>query len=121
MSLFADYCREKGMIVAENERGFMSAYVHNSVCFVDNFYVAPSYRGTSTAFRLTMETIHQAEKLGCALFAAEIYKSDPMYDYILRLHLHFGMMRTEETEFKTITSKRIGVVRLDMLHGPLVR
>ncbi len=107
MSLFGDYCREKGMLIVENEKGFMSAYVHNSVCFVDNFYVVPKYRGMSTAFRLTMQIITEAEKRGCTQFAAEVYKSDPLYAYIVRLHLHFGMSIIEDTPYKTITSKRI--------------
>lgn len=106
-SLFAEYCREKGMIVVENEKGFMSAYVHNSVCMVDNFYVIPQARGKSAAFRLTMALIELAKERGCHTFCAEIYKIDPLYHYILRLHKHFGMSPVEETPFKTVTAKRI--------------
>ena len=107
MSLFANYCREKGMIVVETERGFMTAFVHNSVCLVDNFYVVPEYRGTSTAMRLTLETIAKAKEKGCTEFAAEVYKSDPLYNYIVNLHRHFGMSVIDDNEFKTVTSKRI--------------
>ena len=106
-SLFGSYCLEKGMIVVETERGFMTAFVHNGVCLVDNFYVKPEYRGTGSALQLTLQTIKRAEDLGCTEFAAEIYKSDPLYEYILRLHKHFGMSIIEDTEFKTVTSKRI--------------
>ena len=111
MSLFANYCREKGMIVVENERGFMSANVHDGVCFIDNFYVVPEYRGTRVALRLTLEIIRLAEEKGCTLFAAEIYKIDPLYHYILRLHKHFGMEVTEDTPYKTVTYKRINNAR----------
>ncbi len=110
-SLFADYWREKGHIIVESERGFMSAIVHNSVCLVDNFYVKPEYRGTGTALQLTLQTVKVAEDRGCTQFAAEIYKSDPLYDYILRLHKHFGMEPIEETPYKIVTSKRINNVR----------
>lgn len=106
-SLFGDYCREKGMVVAENEKGFMTAFIHSGVCLVDNFYVVPELRGTRAALRLTLDVIRQAETLGCVQFVAEIYKVDPLYAYILRLHRHFGMDIVEDTEFKTITSKRI--------------
>ncbi len=107
MSLFADYWREKGHVIVENERGFMSAIVHDGICMVDNFYVKPEYRGTSTALQLTLQTVKIAADRGCVQFAAEIYKSDPLYDYILRLHRHFGMSPIEDNEFKTVTSKRI--------------
>lgn len=106
-SLWADYFREKGYVVVENERGFMSAIVHGDVCMIDNFYVKPECRGTRAAFGLTLEIIDIARKRGCTQFAAEIYKSDPLYSYILRLHKHFGMSIVEETEFKTTTAKGI--------------
>jgi GNAT superfamily N-acetyltransferase len=107
MSLFGNYCREKNMVVVENERGFMTAFVLNGICLVDNFYVAPEYRGTGTALHLTLQIIKRAKDQGCTEFAAEIYKSDPLYEYILGLHKHFGMTVIEDTEFKTMTSKRI--------------
>lgn len=107
MSLFADYCREKGMIVVENDKGFMSAVIHSGVCLVDNFYVKPEFRGTRTALNLTLDVIKQAETHKCTMFSAEIYKVDPLYAYILRLHRHFGMSVIDDTEFKTITAKRI--------------
>lgn len=110
-SLFSDYCREKGLVIVENERGFMSAVIHNGVCLVDNFYVRPEFRGTGTALQLTLQTIKRAEDAGCTEFAAEIYKSDPLYAYILRLHRHFGMTCIEDDEFKTTTSKRINNAR----------
>lgn len=109
MSLYAEYWREKGHIIVETQRGFMSAIIHSGVCFVDNFYVVPKYRGTSTALHLTLQIIKQAEDRGCTEFAAEIYKSDPLYDYIVRLHRHFGMSVIDDTEFKTTTSKRINL------------
>jgi hypothetical protein len=107
LSLFADYWREKGHIIVETERGFMSAIIYGGVCMVDNFYVKPEYRGTSTALQLTLQTVKAAEDAGCTEFAAEIYKTDPLYEYILGLHKHFGMSAIEDTEFKTVTSKRI--------------
>lgn len=106
-SLFADYWREKGHVIVENEKGFMSAIIHSGVCFVDNFYVRPEYRGTATAFRLTMAVVKLAEERGCTQFAAEVYKSDPLYAYIIALHGHFGMSPIEDTPYKTVTSKRI--------------
>lgn len=106
-SLFANYCLEKGMIVSENEKGFMTAYVHDGTCMVDNFYVIPEARGKSAAFRLTLDVIRQAKERGCEVFCAEIYKVDPLYDYILRLHKHFGMEPVEETDFKIVTAKSI--------------
>lgn len=106
-SIWHDYFKEKGLIVVESADGFMSAYVHNGVCLVDNFYVRPEKRGTKLALSLTLRTIQKAKQAGCNDFAAEIYKSDPAYDYILRLHKHFGMCVVEDNEFKTITSKRI--------------
>lgn len=109
--MFGDYCREKGMIVVETDRGFMTAYTHNGVCLVDNFYVKPEWRGTSSALHLTLQVIKRAEDMGCTEFAAEVYKSDPLYRYILRLHEHFGMTVVEDTEFKTVTSKRINHAR----------
>jgi GNAT superfamily N-acetyltransferase len=107
MSLFADYWREKGHLIVETERGFMSAIIHEAVCYVDNFYVQPEYRGTGSALQLTLQVIKRAKDCGCKEFVAEIYKSDPLYDYILGLHKHFGMTVVEDTAFKTITSKRI--------------
>ena len=105
--MWADYFEEKGLIVIETKNGFMSAYVIGDVCMVDNFYVKPSHRGTSSAFQLTLQLIHLAKERGCRHFCAEIYKSDSAYDYILRLHEHFGMKVVEDTEHKTITSKEI--------------
>lgn len=107
MSLFADYWQEKGHLIVETKRGFMSAIIHGTVCYVDNFYVCPEYRGTGSALQLTLQVIKRAKDRGCEQFAAEVYKSDPLYDYILGLHKHFGMEVVEDTEFKTITSKRI--------------
>jgi hypothetical protein len=107
MSNFGDYCREKGLIIVETERGFMSAIIHEQVCMVDNFYVKPEYRGTSTALQLTLQIIKRAEDLGCTIFCAEVYKSDPLYDYNVSLHRHFGMSVIDDNEFKTTTSKRI--------------
>lgn len=107
MSLFADYWREKGHLIVETGNGFMSAIVHGPTCYVDNFYVRPEQRGTGSALQLTLQTIERAKERGCEEFSAEVYKSDPMYHYILRLHKHFGMEVVEDTEFKTVTSKRI--------------
>lgn len=95
------------MVVAENDKGFMSAYICGDVCLVDNFYVKPEYRGTPTAYRLTMQIVKMAEEAGCTQFAAEIYKSDPLYHYIVGLHRHFGMSVITDTPFKTTTAKRI--------------
>ena len=106
-SLWASYFREKGLLVVETLNGFMSAYIHEGVCVVDNFYVKPEKRGTGSALQLTIQLIEQAKQAGCQDFAAEIYKSDPMYAYILGLHRHFGMEVIEDTDFKTVTSKRI--------------
>jgi len=111
MSLFAEYWREKGHLIVETERGFMASITNGQVCYVDNFYVKPEYRGTGAALQLTLQTIKRAEDKGCTQFCAEIYKSDPLYDYILRLHRHFGMEVVEDTEFKTVTSKRINNAR----------
>ncbi len=107
MSLFADYWREKGHLIVETQRGFMSAIIHNTMCYVDNFYVRPEYRGTGTALQITLQIIKQAKERGCTDFAAEIYKADPLYEYIVSVHRHFGMSVIEDTEFKTVTSKRI--------------
>lgn len=107
VSLFAEYWREKGHLIVETQRGFMSAVIHDTLCYVDNFYVRPQYRGTSSALQLTLQTIKQAQDRGCKSFAAEVYKSDPMYNYILGLHKHFGMRIIEDTEYKTVTSKEI--------------
>jgi GNAT superfamily N-acetyltransferase len=106
-SLFAEYWREKGHLIIETERGFMSAIIHGPMCYVDNFYVKPEYRGTGSALQLTLQTIQQAKERGCTDLSAEVYKSDPLYTYILGLHKHFGMGIVEDTEFKTVTSKRI--------------
>jgi len=107
MSLFAEYWREKGHLIVETQRGFMSAIIHDTMCYVDSFYVKPEYRGTNSALQLTLQVIQRAKDRGCKEFAAEIYKSDPLYTYILGLHKHFGMSVIEDTEFKTVTSKRI--------------
>lgn len=107
LSLFAAYCLEKGLIIVETERGFMSAIIHEQVCMVDNFYVKPEYRGTGTALQLTLQTIKRAEDRGCTIFCAEVYKSDPLYEYIVKLHSHFGMSVIDDNEFKTTTSKGI--------------
>lgn len=107
MSLFADYWREKGHVIAENDKGFMSAIIHESVCMVDNFYVRPEYRGTSVAYRLTMQIVKIAEERGCTQFAAEIYKVDPLFWYIYGLHKKFGMLVIDDTPHKVVTSKRI--------------
>lgn len=109
-SLFADYCREKGMIVVENDKGFMSANVYQKTCMVDNFYVAPAYRGTRVAFKLTLAVIKEAQARGCNVFCAEIYKIDPLYSYSLRLHRHFGMEPVEDTQYKTVTAKSIEAI-----------
>lgn len=106
-SMWADYFREKGLLVVETERGFMSAYTMEKICMVDNFYVKLEYRGTSSALHLTLQLIQLAKDKGCTTFCAEIYKSDAMYSYILRLHKHFGMRVIEDTKYKTITSKEI--------------
>ena len=107
MSLYADYWREKGHLIVETKRGFMSAILSGALCYVDNFYVVPEYRGSGSALQLTLQTIELAKEHGCTNFAAEVYKSDPLYTYILRLHKHFGMEVVEDNEFKTVTSKRI--------------
>src|SRR5260221_1494469 len=106
-SMWASYFREKGLIVVETARGLMSAYIVDDVCMVDNFYVKPEYRGTGSALQLTLQLIKLAKDRGCQVFCAEIYKSDPAYSYILRLHNHFGMKVVEDTEYKTVTSKEI--------------
>jgi GNAT superfamily N-acetyltransferase len=106
-SIWADYFTEKGLLVLETKRGLMSAYVVGNVCMVDNFYVRPEYRGTGSALQITLQLIQRAKDRGCTVFCAEIYKSDPMYGYILRLHEHFGMKVVEDTEYKTVTSKEI--------------
>lgn len=106
-SMWADYFEEKGLLVVETQRGLMSAYVMENVCVVDNFYVKPEHRGTSSALHLTLQLISLAKARGCTTFCAEIYKSDTMYNYILRLHEHFGMKIVEDNEYKTITSKEI--------------
>lgn len=106
-SLWADYFTEKGLLVIETERGLMSAYIIGTVCMVDNFYVKPKYRGGSSALQLTLQLIQLAKDRGCTVFCAEIYKSDSMYNYILRLHEHFGMKVVEDGDFKTVTSKEI--------------
>ena len=107
MSLWKDYFEEKGLVVVENEKGLMSAYIVGEVIMVDNFYVKPEYRGTRSALQITLQLIHQAKERGCKSFCAEIYKSDPMYSYIRRLHAHFGMVVVEDTEYKTVTCKEI--------------
>ena len=107
MSLFADYWREKGHIIVETQRGFMSAIIHKTTCYVDNFYVKPEYRGTGSALQLTLQIIQRAKDRGCTEFCAEVYKSDPLYDYIVNLHRHFGMSVIDDNELITITSKRI--------------
>lgn len=107
MSLFAEYWREKGHLIVETKRGFMSAIIHGTMCYVDNFYVKPEYRGTASALHLTLQVIKEAQGRGCTEFAAEVYKSDPLYDYIVGLHKHFGMAIVNDDEFKTVTSKRI--------------
>lgn len=107
MSMWGNYFKEKGLLVVETDRGFMSAYVIGDVCMVDNFYVCPEYRGTSSALRLTLAIIEAAKTRGCKNFCAEIYKTDPLYSYILRLHKHFGMKVVDDRENKTITSKEI--------------
>lgn len=107
MSLYGDYCKEKGWIVVETQRGFMSAIIHEKMCYVENFYVRPEYRGSSSALQLTLQIIEEAKDRGCTDFAAEVYKSDPLYHYIVRLHRHFGMSVIDDNEFKTVTSKRI--------------
>lgn len=106
-SMWADYFQEKGLLVIETKRGLMSAYVMGNVCMVDNFYVRPAYRGTGSALQLTLQLIELAKDRKCTQFCAEIYKSDPLYSYILRLHEHFGMKVVEDTEYKTVTSKEI--------------
>lgn len=109
MSDWGDYFKSKGYIVIETEKGFMTAILHKDVCMVDNFYVRPEYRGTRVALRLTEKVISEAERAGCIHFTAEVYKSDPLYKYIVRLHAHFGMSVIEDTPYKTITSKRINL------------
>src|SRR5665213_1371916 len=111
MSLYGKYCREKGWVIVENERGFMSAIIHEKMCYVENFYVKPEYRGTSTALHLTLQTIKAAEDAGCTAFAAEVYKTDPLYEYILGLHKHFGMVEVSNDEFKVTNSKPIGALK----------
>lgn len=106
-SLWANYFEEKGLLVLETMRGLMSAYIIGNVCMVDNFYVKPEFRGTGSALQLTLQLIELAKERGCTVFCAEIYKSDPMYSYILRLHRHFGMSVVEDTAHKTVTSKEI--------------
>lgn len=106
-SLYGDYCREKGWIIVETDRGFMSAIISGPICLVENFYVKPEYRGTGSALQLTLQMVKRAEDAGCSEFAAEVYKSDPLYGYIVRLHRHFGMSVIEDTPYKTVTSKRI--------------
>ena len=106
-SMWRDYFEEKGLTVVETARGFMSAYIINDVCMVDNFYVRPEHRGTGSALQLTLQLIHIAKQKGCKTFCAEIYKTDPLYTYILGLHKHFGMEIVEDRENKTITSKEI--------------
>lgn len=106
-NMWASYFREKGLLVIETQRGLMSAYVVGQVCMVDNFYVKPEYRGTGSALQLTLQLIQEAKDRGCTMLCAEIYKSDALYAYILRLHEHFGMKVVEDTQYKTVTSKEI--------------
>lgn len=106
-SIWRDYFEEKGLVVVETQRGLMSAYIVGDVCMVDNFYVKPEYRGTGSALQLTLQLIELAKDRKCKTLCAEIYKSDPMYTYILGLHKHFGMEVVDDTEHKTITSKEI--------------
>ncbi len=106
-SLWADYWREKGYIVVETERGFISAIIHEDTCFIDNLYVKPEYRGTSSALQLALQVTKIAEDKGCNWLTAEVYKSDADYAYNVSLHRHFGLLPIEDTEFKTSTAKRI--------------
>lgn len=106
-SNWAAYFREKGFAVVETERGFISAIIHNDVCLVDNFYVCPEYRGTSTALQLALQMIKIAEDRGCTQFAAEVYKSDPLYSQNVALFEHFGMSTVADTQYITTIAKRI--------------
>lgn len=110
MSAWADYFREKGLLVVENDKGFMSAYIQGDTCVVDNFYVAPAFRGTRVALQLTLELIRLAKERKCTNFCAEIYKADPLYSYNLRLHRHFGMEPIEDDEFRTLTARSIEAI-----------
>ncbi len=106
-SLWKSYFEEKGMIVVETDKGFMAAFTHSGICLVDNFYVKPEYRGTPVALRITMAVVNEAKNRGCKQFCAEIYKSDPLFDYILGLHKKFGMQVIDEDEFHVMTSKSL--------------
>jgi len=107
LSLFADYWTEKGHLIVETERGFMSAICFGETCYVDNFYVRPEHRGTGSALQITLQTIERAKALGCKRFCAEIYKADPLYEYNLKLDKHFGMEVHADTPYKTVLSKEI--------------
>ena len=106
-SLWADYFREKGLLVEENERGFISAIVHEDTCLIENWFVKEEFRKGVTAMRLVFKILKQAKEKKCKHFCGEIYKSDPLFQYILNMHQKFGMQITEEDEFHVITSKNI--------------
>ena len=106
-SLYKQYMEEKGFGCVENEFGFMSFIIHDGICMVENFYVLPEFRGSPIAYKLTLKTIEEAKNKGCHTFAAEIYKSDPLFNYILGLHKKFGMTELSNDEFKVVTSKSI--------------
>ena len=107
-SLWKQYFEEKGFVILENEKGFIKALCHQSVCLIDDWYIAPEHRKSSVAaMRMVFKVIEIAKEKGCTALAGEVYKSDPMFNYIVNMHKKFGMEVVEEDEFHVLTSKSL--------------
>lgn len=67
MSYYADYMKEAfGREVYEDEYGFVSFYkVTNSICYIVDIYVAPSFRKQGHTARLEAIVVEWAKANGC--------------------------------------------------------
>ena len=107
-SLWKQYFEEKGFTIIESEKGFIKAMCHKHLCLIDDWYVAPEYRKSSVAaMRMVFKVMDIAKQKGCTHLAGEVYRSDPMFDYIVNMHQKFGMVITAEDEYHVVTSKSL--------------
>ena len=107
-TMWADYFKEReGRHTIETDRGFISSSVFGKTYIVQDFYVVPEFRGSPTAVRLANDAVKDAIAAGCTDFCAEVYRADPLFDYVVGLYKHWGMTRVSDDENRVIMNKKL--------------
>lgn len=90
---------------------FLTYQIVDRVCLIHDFYIRPEfrqrYRGTKEALSIANRIKQIAIDAGCEWIGSEIYKANPLHDYIVKVDCHWGLEKAEETPLKTILQMRL--------------